>query len=119
MNASRFSVAFAVLAVAGAARAQSFIPGNYIDDFGPVASDSSVAPEPVANRPYASLIVGGNYIDDFGTVATLQSARAPTDTVTLPSRSSPIPSNYVDDFGSEPTHATAQLLARSEAHPHP
>jgi hypothetical protein len=112
MKASYFAVALSVLAVAGAARAQSFIPGNYVDDFGPVASDTSVAPEPVAKRAYASLMVGGSYVDDFGTVATFETSTAPA--VTVPTHSSLIPSNYVDDFGTEPTHAAPdRMLARS------
>jgi hypothetical protein len=74
-RASHFAVTLAALTIAGAAHAQSFIPGNYVDDFGPVVSDRSVAadrgarPEQMATRTAGSPIPA-NYIDDFGTLAS-------------------------------------------------
>jgi hypothetical protein len=113
MNASRFAVAFAVLAVAGAASAQSFIPGNHIDNFGPVASDSGDAPETVVTRAYASPIAA-NYVDVFGTDATSRTSSARA--MALPASPSPIPSNYVADFGTEPTSAAPDSLLADSRH---
>ena len=75
MRASRLAVAFAVVGFAGAAHAQSIIPGNQVDDFGPFTSARSSDQAQVEKAPGHASIIAGNQVDDFGSIA-LRRARA-------------------------------------------
>ena len=66
MKTTRLVCALAIVLVAGGARAQSFIPGNQIDDFGPFHYSE---PKPHPDRPaitWHASPIPGNQIDDFG-----------------------------------------------------
>ncbi len=69
MRAVRTVAAAIVATLAVAAHAQSFIPGNQVDDFGPVASPAAGTQATEVARAHASPIPG-NQIDDFGPVET-------------------------------------------------
>ena len=45
MKTTRIATAFALLLVAGSARAESSIPSNYVDDFGPLVAKQAVEAE--------------------------------------------------------------------------
>ncbi len=68
MRASRIAVAVAVLGLAGAARAESPVPGNYVDDFGSLAPATARTVD--ADRTVASRgsPIAANYVDDFGSL---------------------------------------------------
>ncbi len=72
MKASRLAAALATLLLAGAARAQSLIPGNYVDDFGPVTSSRATSAAPQA--PAHASPIASNYVDDFGSTAPARAA---------------------------------------------
>lgn len=101
MRASRIAFAFAVVGLAGAAHAQSFIPGNQIDDFGSFTYRSAEPSQPEKVAGHAS-IIPGNQIDDFGAVAP--SRMAEPDQLAEAQEAKPawhasiIPGNQVDDF---------------------
>ncbi len=111
MRLTHVFTAAALLTVAGSARANaSPIPGNYIDDFGPVVSDSAPASTSAAPAvsPHSSPIAA-NYVDDFGSLTPSAPATAPAEVLTA--HASPIPSNYVDDFGTTPAATMASQTA--------
>ncbi len=75
MKASRLVVACAVLAIAGAARATSSIPGNYVDDFGSLDPSTPSTMETVVTASYSSPVFA-NYIDNFGPLVSESAAPA-------------------------------------------
>lgn len=108
MNASRISLALAILSLAATARAQSFIPGNQVDDFTDVRQTTSLT-QTVRATGHASPIPM-NYVDDFGAVDG--ALEAPT--VTRTAHASIIPSNYVDEFGTDADIATSTPKATAD-----
>lgn len=95
----------ALLSITGAARANSPVPANYIDDFGLLTPSAT---SPTAEARIAPPSIPSNYVDDFG---LLTPSSSPTMKARIASPS--IPSNYVDDFGVASATAAAPLTAFS------
>ncbi len=66
MKLSRIAVAFASLLVASTAGAQSFIPGNQVDDFGPSHYATPSRPSDAPKAAVRVAMIPSNYVDDFG-----------------------------------------------------
>lgn len=108
MNASRISIALAILSLAATARAQSFIPGNQVDDFTDVRQTASLTQ--TVRAPGHASPIPLNYVDDFGAVDGADGAP----TITRTARASIIPSNYVDEFGADAAGATSTQPATAD-----
>ncbi len=99
MRAFGIAAAIAVLSLARAAHAQSFIPGNNIDDFGSlIPSSHQDESAPAEKAPGHVSFIPGNNIDDFGPLiaSTQQDQSAPAEKA--PGHASLIPGNNIDDF---------------------
>ncbi len=68
MRAPRIAVAVAVLGLAGAARAESPVPGNYVDDFGSVAPAAQRTVDVNGAVASRGSPIPANYVDDFGSL---------------------------------------------------
>jgi hypothetical protein len=118
MRFARLTAVTAVLfATLGSARADAFIPGNYIDDFGSLVPSAPARESQPVVASHASPIPG-NYVDDFGSLVPSAPARESRPVVA--SHASPIPGNYIDDFGlgdsTSQSRSSEDAIAQAQAY---
>lgn len=73
MKNLRITGALALLLAAGSAHAQSFIPGNQVDDFGPFTYSTPVTTRQEPLLAARSSPISMNYVDDFGPLVSERS----------------------------------------------